>query len=146
MNKIAIELVDGADDSFIPKYATSGSSGADLRYHGEVKTLQPGERYLAKTGIKIQIPLGLEGQVRSRSGLAIKYGIAVLNSPGTIDSDYRGEIGVILINHSSEYFVISSGDRIAQIVFSLVSNKEFVKAEELETTIREGGGFGHTGI
>ena len=130
----------------IPEYATSQSAGMDLRaFIKEPITIEPFNRELISTGLYIELPEGYEAQVRPRSGLAIKYGITVLNSPGTIDADYRGEIGVILVNHSNTSFTVYSGDRIAQLVFNKVEQAEFVEVEELDKTERGEGGFGHTG-
>ncbi len=130
----------------LPKYETENSAGMDVRAHiDEAFTLQPGERRLVKTGLKLEIPSGYECQVRPRSGLAYKNGITVLNSPGTIDADYRGDVGVILINHGSEPFVVNSGDRIAQIVFAKYERAEWETADALEETKRGEGGFGSTG-
>lgn len=130
----------------LPKYETGNSAGMDVRAHiDEAFTLQPGERRLVKTGLKLEIPSGYECQVRPRSGLAYKNGITVLNSPGTIDADYRGDVGVILINHGSEPFVVNSGDRIAQIVFAKYERAEWETADALEETKRGEGGFGSTG-
>lgn len=130
----------------IPEYATSQSAGMDLRaFIKEPITIEPFNRELISTGLYIELPKGYEAQVRPRSGLSIKYGITVLNSPGTIDADYRGEIGIILINHSNTPFTIYSGDRIAQLVFNKVEQAEFVEVEELNDTERGEGGFGHTG-
>lgn len=130
----------------LPSYETSASAGLDIRAFIEGKyTLNPGERKLIKTGLFLEIPEGFEAQVRPRSGLALKNGITVLNSPGTIDADYRGEIGVILINHSSEIFEINSGDRIAQLVFAKVEQAVWYETESLNETERGEGGFGSTG-
>ncbi len=129
----------------LPKYETKNSAGVDLRSNLQTFILKPFERILVPTGIFVEIPEGYEGQVRPRSGLALKRGITVLNSPGTIDSDYRGEVGVILINLSGEEQIIESGERIAQLVFSKVERAEFVQVESLTTTERGAGGFGHTG-
>ncbi len=132
----------------LPKYETSQSAGLDLRAYlpaGPV-TLQPLERGLVKTGLFIELPVGFEAQVRPRSGLALKKGITVLNSPGTIDADYRGEICVILINLSNEPFVINDGERIAQMVVARHEQAELVEVEELTSTDRGAGGFGHTGM
>jgi dUTP pyrophosphatase len=132
----------------MPKYATDRSSGVDLFAaieNGEYITLMPGETKLIPTGISIEIPPGYEGQVRSRSGLALKNKIVVLNSPGTIDSDYRGEVGVILCNLGQEKFVIKRGDRIAQLVFIPIV-QAFLEVGELSNTKRGEGGFGHTGV
>ena len=130
----------------LPSYETSASAGLDIRAFIEEKlTLSPSERKLIKTGLFLEIPDGYEAQVRPRSGLALKNGITVLNSPGTIDADYRGEIGVILINHSSENFEINSGDRIAQLIFAKVEQAVWFETESLNQTERGQGGFGSTG-
>jgi dUTP pyrophosphatase len=130
----------------LPSYETAASAGLDIRAFIEEKlTLIPGERKLIKTGLFLEIPEGYEAQVRPRSGLALKNGITVLNSPGTIDADYRGEIGVILINHSSENFEINSGDRIAQLIFAKVEQAVWFETESLNETERGLGGFGSTG-
>lgn len=132
------------DDYLMPSYETSGASGADLKAK-EDGILYPGERKLIKTGVFIELPAGYEAQIRPRSGLALKYGITMLNSPGTIDSDYRGEIGVIVINHGNEPFEYKKGDRIAQLVISKYSKAEFIISSSLTETDRGKGGFGHTG-
>jgi dUTP pyrophosphatase len=130
----------------LPAYATQGSSGLDLRaFITAPVQLAPLERVLIPTGLHIAMPNHLEAQVRPRSGLAIKQGLTCLNTPGTIDADYRGEIKVILINLSNEIQVIQDGDRIAQIVFQQVEKMEWQLVENLETTQRGDGGFGHTG-
>lgn len=130
----------------LPAYETAQSAGLDLRAHiVDDIVLKPLERCLIKTGLFIELPAGYEAQVRSRSGLALKKGISVLNSPGTIDADYRGEIGVILINLSQEEFSIQNGDRIAQLVIAKHEQAEWVEVEELNTTSRGSGGFGSTG-
>ena len=130
----------------LPAYATQGSSGLDLRaFISEPVQLAPLERVLIPTGLHIALPINWEAQVRPRSGLAIKQGLTCLNTPGTIDADYRGEIKVILINLSNEIQVIQDGDRIAQIVFQQVEKMEWQLVENLETTQRGEGGFGHTG-
>jgi dUTP pyrophosphatase len=130
----------------LPAYATQGSSGLDLRaFITAPVQLAPLERVLIPTGLHIAMPNHLEAQIRPRSGLAIKQGLTCLNTPGTIDADYRGEIKVILINLSSEIQVIQDGDRIAQIVFQQVEKMEWQLVENLETTQRGDGGFGHTG-
>ena len=130
----------------LPAYETSASAGLDIRANiEETNILQPGERKLIKTGLFLEIPKGFEAQVRPRSGLALKNGITVLNSPGTIDADYRGEIGVILINHGKENFEINNGDRIAQLVFAKVEQAVWNITESLSETERGEGGFGSTG-
>lgn len=129
----------------LPEYETAGSAGMDLRADlGEPLRLAPGERALVPTGLRLEIPAGFEGQVRPRSGLALKRGLSVLNAPGTIDADYRGEVGVILINHSGEEQVVEPGDRIAQIVFAPVTRAELTETGQLGASSR-GGGFGSTG-
>lgn len=131
----------------LPHYATDASAGMDLRANLESPIiLKPLERTIVKTGIYIQLPTGYEAQVRPRSGLALKKGVTVLNSPGTIDADYRGEVGVILINLSSEQFIIEDGERIAQMIVAKYEQAEWVEAEALEETSRGAGGFGSTGI
>jgi dUTP pyrophosphatase len=131
----------------LPKYETSASAGVDLRANLEIAiTLKPLERVLVKTGLFLEIPDGFEAQVRPRSGLALKKGITVLNSPGTVDADYRGEVGVILINLSNEEFVIENGERIAQLVFAKVEQADWVNVEILSETARGEGGFGSTGV
>jgi dUTP pyrophosphatase len=131
-------------DIELPCYATSGSAGMDLR-SAENLTLKPGSRALVATGIAIALPDHYEAQVRPRSGLAIKHGITVLNSPGTIDADYRGEIKVPLINHGQEDFMIARGDRIAQLVVAPVTTAVLVEVETLDDTVRGAGGFGSSG-
>ncbi len=127
-----------------PKAMSAGAAGLDLTSAVEM-TLEPGARALVATGIAIAIPAGFEGQVRPRSGLAVKHGITCLNSPGTIDSDYRGEVQVLLINHGREPFVVRAGDRIAQLVIAAVARVEVAVVEDLDTTARGAGGFGSTG-
>ena len=130
----------------LPAYATPGSAGLDLRAHlEEPRTLQPGERTLIPTGLSLALPDGYEAQVRPRSGLALKHGITVLNSPGTVDADYRGDVGVILINLGHEPFEIAPGDRIAQLVVAAYAQVEWSLVETLPETERGSGGFGHTG-
>lgn len=134
-------------NGILPTYATDGASGMDLRaYTEEPICLQPMERKLIPTGIFVEIPAGYEGQVRARSGLAIKKGIGLVNSIGTIDSDYRGELCVPLINFGQEPFEIQNGDRIAQLVIAKYERVEPELSDELEDTERGAGGFGHTGI
>ena len=143
MDIININII-AEEDCLIPSYETAGASGADLKSK-EDGILKSGERRRVKTGVFIELPAGYEAQVRPRSGLALKHGITMLNSPGTIDSDYRGEIGVIMINHGSEPFVYKKGDRIAQLVISKYSRVEFKNTLSLTETVRGAGGFGHTG-
>jgi dUTP pyrophosphatase len=130
-----------------PQYMTEGSSGMDLFASLEKEViLNPGERRLIPTGISVAIPEGFEGQIRPRSGLAIQKGIGIVNGPGTIDSDYRGEIGVLLINFGNETFIIHNGDRIAQMVISQVFRPILEEVDDLPPTCRQEGGFGHTGV
>ena len=134
-------------NSLAPTYETPDSAGMDLRAALETTIqLAPGERVLIPTGLCLEIPPGYEGQVRPRSGLALKQGLTVLNAPGTIDADYRGEIGVILINLSQENQQLQPGDRIAQLIFAQVSKVELVAVESLADTVRGTGGFGSTGV
>ena len=145
MPPINIKIVNTSANP-LPQYATKGSSGMDIRASLDVPvTLQPFERTLIPTGLFVEIPNGYEIQIRPRSGLAIKQGITCLNSPGTIDSDYRGEIKIILINLSSEGQVINQGDRIAQMIIQKTERAEFEQVEFLNETERAAGGFGHTG-
>ena len=131
----------------LPAYATSQSAGMDLRANLDAPiTLHPMERRLIPTGLHIALPEGYEAQVRPRSGLALKHGLTVLNTPGTIDADYRGEIGVVLINLSQEDFVINDGERIAQMVIARHEQGDFVVVEEWDETERGEGGYGHTGV
>ncbi|MCL2493907.1 MAG: dUTP diphosphatase [Clostridiales bacterium] len=133
----------------LPAYATEGAAGMDLRAYlpgGETIALEPGERALVPTGLRIELPMGFEAQVRARSGLAVKHGIGLTNGVGTIDCDYRGEIGVSLINFGHESFSINDGDRIAQLVVSSYVKAELLRVDSLEETGRGEGGFGHTGV
>ena len=132
----------------LPQYESAGASGFDIRaqLEGESITLQPGERFLIPTGLAFEIPEGFEIQARPRSGLAIKKGVSLVNSPGTIDADYRGEVKIILINLGSEPFEIQDQDRIAQLVFTPVVQAEFELVESLDETSRGAGGFGSTGV
>ncbi len=131
----------------LPAYATEGSSGADLRaYIEEPITLMPGERRLVPTGLFVEIPQGVEAQIRARAGLAIKHGIGLVNGVGTVDSDYRGEWNIPLINWGQEPYTIHSGDRIAQVIFSRYEKADFVSVSQISETERGAGGFGHTGI
>lgn len=149
VNKISIKLkkADSAHDLPTPKYETEGSAGMDLTANvDDPISLQPGERKLVPTGLSIALPVGYEAQIRPRSGLAIKHGITVLNTPGTIDSDYRGELMAILINLSKDEFIIERGMRIAQMIISPITHGEFVSVDQLDKTSRGAGGFGSTGI
>lgn len=131
----------------LPAYATSQSAGMDLRANIDTPiTLRPMERRIIPTGLYIALPPGFEAQVRPRSGLALKHGITVLNSPGTIDADYRGEIGVLLVNLSTDDFIIIEGERIAQMVIARHEQGEFELTDELDDTERGAGGYGHTGV
>ncbi len=130
----------------LPEYATLHAAGMDIRANlDEAVTLKPFERKLIPTGLSIELPQGYEAQIRPRSGLALKKGVTVLNSPGTIDADYRGEIGVILINLSQDEFVINDGERICQMVVAAHEQVEWIEAELLQESARGEGGFGHTG-
>ncbi|RZJ31955.1 MAG: dUTP diphosphatase [Flavobacterium sp.] len=131
----------------LPNYETNASAGMDLRANlQEPITLNPLERTIVKTGLFVELPIGYEAQVRPRSGLAAKKGITVLNSPGTVDADYRGEIGVILVNLSNEPFVVENGERIAQLIIAKHERAEWISVEELSETSRGEGGFGSTGV
>lgn len=140
-----IKVVNSSPNE-LPKFATDDSAGMDLRADlAEEISINPGQRCIVSTGIKIAIPPGYEAQIRPRSGLAIKHGVTVLNSPGTIDADYRGDIGVILINLGQEPFLIKSGDRIAQMIINKFERFEWNQSETLDETLRGEGGFGHSG-
>lgn len=131
----------------LPAYATSQSAGMDLRANiDESIVLHPMERRLVPTGLHIALPQGFEAQIRPRSGLALKHGITVLNTPGTIDADYRGEVMVLLVNFSNDDFVINDGERIAQMVIARHEQGEFLEVDELDETERGEGGYGHTGV
>jgi len=130
----------------LPEYATAQAAGLDLRAHlAEPLLLNPGERALIPTGLRMALPPGWEAQVRPRSGLALKQGVTVLNSPGTIDADYRGPVGVILINHGADSFSVQPGERIAQLVFARFEQAVWQPVKELDQTERAEGGFGHSG-
>ncbi len=145
MNTISVNIINKSSNE-LPAYATEGSAGMDLRANlDQAITLQSLERMLIPTGLFIELPDGYEAQIRPRSGLAIKQGITCLNSPGTIDSDYRGELKVILINLSSEPQLLSHGDRIAQMIISSVDKANLILVQEINSTNRGEGGFGHTG-
>jgi len=145
--RIEIKREPGNEDLPLPVKMSAGASGYDLHAAvGEPVTLAPGERKLIPTGIALAMPNGLEAQIRPRSGLAYKHGITTLNTPGTIDADYRGEIKVLLINLGSEPFEIRRGERIAQMVFQAVPETDLVEVRELDETARGAGGFGHTGV
>ena len=144
---IEISRDPGCEDIPLPHYQTEGSSGMDLRAAVESpRTVEPGRVVLVPTGLRIAVPAGFEAQVRPRSGLALRHGIAVLNSPGTIDSDYRGPVNVILCNLGQEPFTITRGDRIAQMVVARVERVAWREVESVDVTQRGEGGFGHTGV
>ena len=143
---VRIKQLGSASGLPLPGYATEGSSGLDLvAAVNDPLTIMPASFHCVPTGLSIEVPSGYEAQIRPRSGLSSQHGITVLNTPGTIDSDYRGEIGVILINLGQKPFTINRGDRIAQMVFAKVEHPRIVPADELDTTPRGEGGFGHTG-
>jgi len=145
-SNLTIRVKKVRSEAILPDYMTENSAGLDLHAALDGPTeIAPGERALIPTGLSMSIPSGFEGQVRPRSGLAIRQGITLLNSPGTIDADYRGEVGIIVINHGSETVFISSGDRIAQLVIAPVCQATLVEVSELDVTGRNEGGFGHTG-
>ena len=134
------------EGAILPRYMSDGAAGMDLAASVDSEvTIAPGERQLVGSGVAIALPRGYEAQVRPRSGLALRHGITVLNAPGTIDEDYRGEIKVLLINHGREPFVIKSGERIAQLVIAPVSRVRLDEAATLDETVRGAGGYGHTG-
>jgi dUTP pyrophosphatase len=146
MQTLQVNIVNTSSNP-LPAYATTGSSGMDIRANlSEPVTLLPLERKLIPTGLFIELPEGYEAQIRPRSGLAIKQGITCLNSPGTVDADYRGELKVILINLSNSEQVIHHGDRIAQMIIAKTEKAQLVEVEELKISVRGEGGFGHTGI
>ena len=148
MTILRIQRLPHAEGLALPAYETTGSAGMDLRAavpEDAPLTLEPGARALVPTGLKIALERGYEAQVRPRSGLALKHGLTCLNSPGTIDSDYRGEVGVILINHGQEPFVIRRGERIAQMVIARHEQVEVAEVDTLDETVRGAGGFGSTG-
>jgi dUTP pyrophosphatase len=144
---VAITREPGCEDLELPEYATSGSAGVDLRAAvSEPLVLAPGARAMVPTGLRIALPAGYEAQVRPRSGLAARHGIGMVNSPGTIDSDYRGEIRVLLINWGDEPFTIRRGDRIAQLIVAPYTRVTWDECPELPESERGAGGFGHTGV
>ncbi len=146
MQRVPINIINQSNNP-LPSYATEGSSGMDIRASLDIAlTLQPLERSLVPTGLFIQLPEGFEAQVRPRSGMAVKQGITCLNSPGTIDSDYRGEVKVILINLSNSAQVINDGDRIAQMIIAKTEKAELFLVRQLNDSPRGIGGFGHTGV
>ena len=146
--KLKIRQLAGNEDLPLPVYMSQGASGMDLYAAVDADSevsVKPGEIMLIPTGIQVAIPVGFEGQIRPRSGLALKHGLSIVNSPGTVDSDYRGEVAVILINQGEQPFSIKRGDRISQLVISPVTHAELEIVEELENTSRNQRGFGHTG-
>jgi len=144
---VRIKRLEAQEDIPLPAYETSGSAGMDLRAAVKEKILLvPGEIRLVPTGLAISIPPGYEAQIRPRSGLALRYGLGLVNSPGTIDSDYRGEIGLIMINWGTDPVEIKRGDRIAQMIITKVHRAEIVQVEDLDSTARGEGGFGHSGL
>ena len=146
MNALNIKIINRSANP-LPQYATEGSSGMDIRANNELSIiLKPLERILVPTGLFLEIPLGFEAQIRPRSGLAVNKGLTCLNTPGTIDSDYRGEVKVLLINLSNEEQTINFGERIAQMVFVKIDIAQLVLVQQLNDTQRASGGFGHTGI
>ncbi len=147
IHQVRIKRLPGSEDLALPQKMSDLASGFDLQAAvNESITLEPGSRALVPTGLAIAMPAQLEAQIRPRSGLAFKHGITALNSPGTIDADYRGEIKVLLINHGKEIFTIQRGERIAQLVFQIVPDIEWVETDNLSDTERGTGGFGHTGV
>lgn len=148
MDKVTVRVrrLAGAEDLPLPRYMSAQAAGMDLAAAvAEPVVLAPGQRALVPTGLALEVPPGVEAQVRPRSGLALRHGVSCLNSPGTIDADYRGEVGVILINHGQEAFTIHRGDRIAQLVLAQVVQAELDVVTELTESERGAGGFGHTG-
>lgn len=147
MDRIKVKIINRSHNP-LPAYSTSGAAGMDVRAYlqeGQM-TLKAGDRALIPTGLYIQLPQGYECQIRPRSGLALKHGVTIANSPGTIDADYRGEIGIILINSGKEDFVVKDGERICQMVIKRYSYAEWEETDILDSTKREDGGFGHTGV
>lgn len=146
MDTVKVKIINRSSNP-LPSYSTLSSAGMDLRANlSEPITLQPLQRALVPTGVFIQLPQGYECQIRPRSGLALKHGISLVNTPGTIDADYRGEIGVILINLSNEPFVVNHGERICQMVVTNYSQVNWCEVESLDDSERGAGGFGHTGV
>jgi len=141
---VKVRRMAHANDLPLPSYVTAGAAGADL-CAAEAQSIEPGQRAAVATGLMLEIPAGFEGQVRPRSGLALRYGLTVVNAPGTIDSDYRGEVKVLLVNLGSESVTVERGERIAQLVISPVIQARFTEDTELSTSARGGGGFGSTG-
>ena len=147
MTTVLLQRLPHGADLPLPAYETEGAAGLDLRAAiAESVTLAPGARTLVPTGLAMQLPVGFEGQVRPRSGLALRHGVTVLNAPGTVDSDYRGEVSVVLINHGNEPFTVTRGDRIAQLVIAPVSHARLSEVATLDETARGAGGYGSTGV
>ncbi len=149
MDKVTVRIhrLPGTEDLPLPRYMTAQSAGMDLAAAvTEPVQLAPGQRALIPTGLSLELPPGVEAQVRPRSGLALRHGVTCLNSPGTIDSDYRGEVGVILVNHGQEPFVVQRGERVAQLVLARVCQAVLEPVTELADSDRGAGGFGHTGL
>ncbi|WP_420101846.1 dUTP diphosphatase [Bosea sp. (in: a-proteobacteria)] len=147
MVTVPIRRLPHGADLPLPAYETAGAAGLDLRAAiAEPLTVPPGRRQLVPTGLALQLPEGFEAQVRPRSGLALRHGVTVLNSPGTVDRDYRGEVSVVLINHGEEPFRIARGDRIAQLVIAPVTQARLVEVDMLDETERGAGGYGSTGV
>lgn len=145
--KVYFQKMPGCEDIPEPRYLTAGSAGLDLcAAVDEPVSIQPGEIKFIKSGLKISLPVGFEAQIRPRSGLALKHGISMVNTPGTIDADYRGEIGLIMINFGNSPFTVNRGDRIAQMVLNQVIQAELVEVDCLDETERSDRGFGHTGV
>lgn len=146
MERIKVKIINSSGNE-LPTYETFSSAGMDVRASLDSPvTLKPLERALIPTGLRIQLPHGYECQIRPRSGLALRHGISLVNTPGTVDADYRGEIGIILINLSSEPFIVNNGDRIAQMVITNYTRVEWEPVEKIDETERGDGGFGHTGV
>lgn len=144
---VKVQITNKSNDNPLPEYATMGSAGMDLRANLDAPvTIKPFERKLIPTGLSIALPVGYEAQIRPRSGLALKKGITCINTPGTVDADYRGDVGVLLVNLSNEDFVVENGDRIAQMVITKYERAEWEVVKELSSTERGVGGFGHTGV
>lgn len=143
--QMSIKRLPGTEDLPLPRYMTSQAAGMDLMAAvGEETTILPGERKLIPTGLMVAVQVGYEAQIRPRSGLALNHGVTLVNTPGTIDADYRGEVGVLLINHGQVPFVVRRGDRIAQMVVQRICRVDWVACKELPPTARGDGGFGHT--
>ncbi len=145
--RVAVRRVPGTEDLPLPAYETAHAAGMDLRAAvGEPLTLEPGARALVPTGLHIALPPGTEAQVRPRSGLALRHGLSMVNTPGTIDADYRGEVRVLLINHGTSPYTVQRGERIGQLVVAPVLRATLEVVDTLDTTVRGAGGFGHTGV